>query len=201
MKAVLQHTALSFGLFIAGLSLIGCDQAETEISATQDMLTTEQKTTTPSSHESQIKTQQPAKSQGNVFYIVQDVADFQMKANQHVQQLQQTQNKIQNALDQQDVTNLKSAVEQLQQQLTGFNQSLQELNLKSQEIESIKTNVIQTNEQLLQTPLLNGEYDVSQVNVEQLKNQMGSIQNEMLKLAAMLLQDQSTTEMNTSIES
>ena len=189
MKAVLQQTVLSFGLFAAGLSLVGCDQVQVQQSAEN----------TPSiNHETtaDVSTQNAVESfsQGNVFYIMRDVADFQLTANQHIDQLQQSHAKIQTALDSQNITELANAAEQLEHQLSSFNQALSGLKLKSQEIQTIKSNVMQTNAQLLETPLLNGEYDLSQVNLKQIEKQMGSIQNEMLKLAAMLLQERNPTD-------
>ena len=193
MKAVLQQTVLSFGLFTAGLSLLGCDQGQvhqsTENSASINNETAAD-VSTPSQRESF--------SEGNVFYIMRDVANFQLTANQHIDQLQQSHAKIQTALDSQNVQELATAAEQLQQQLSGFNHALAELNLKSQEIESIKSNVMQTNQQLLQTPLLNGEYALSKIDLQKIEQQMGSIQNEMLKLAAMLLQERNPTDNSDS---
>ena len=196
MKAVLQQTALSFGLFIAGLSLIGCDQVQVNQSAENN---------TAINHETAADVNRSATkaslSQGNVFYIMRDVADFQLTANQYIDQLQHSHAKIQTALDSQNVNELATAAEQLQQQLNTFNHALAQLNLKSQEIESIKTNVMQTNLQLLKTPLLNGEHNLSQVELKKIEKQMGSIQNEMLKLAAMLLQEGNPTDVGDLSES
>lgn len=191
MKSVLQHSALCFGLFAAGLSLIGCDQSPIQASTEEHH----------SLQDTNMQNPMPQQSQGNVFYIIRDVADFQMAANQHVNQLKQSQIQLQNALDNQNPNELATAAEQLQQRLYDFNQALNTLDLKSQEIENIKHNVIRTNQQVLQTPLFNGEYDLAKVDIKQLESQMGNIQNEMLKLAAMLLQEQDPTDHSNLNES
>ena len=47
------------------------------------------------------------------------------------------------------------------------------------------------NQQVLASPFLNGQVDLSKVDFKKLEQQMGNIQTEMLKLAAMILQGES----------
>ena len=61
------------------------------------------------------------------------------------------------------------------------------LDLKTQEIDNIRQHVLKTNKELLNSALLNGNIDVSKINIKQFEQQVGTIQNEMLKLAGMLI--------------
>ena len=133
-----------------------------------------------------------------MFYIVRDVADMQLKAGSYVEQLKQTQADLESAVNTQDHIQLQKAADQLQQQLKGFNSALNELNLKSTEIESIRTNLQTANQQVLASPFLNGQVDLSKVDFQKIKNQMGNIQSEMIKLAGMLIQDKSTSNDNAA---
>ena len=104
------------------------------------------------------------------------------------QQLQQTQSELQKAVDQQDHVQLQHAATQLQQQLKAFDLALNKVQLKSQEITDIRQNILDANQQVLNSPFLNGQVDLSQVDFKKIEQQMGNIQGEMLKLAAMLIQ-------------
>ena len=61
------------------------------------------------------------------------------------------------------------------------------MNLKSQEIDSIRQNILHANQQVLATPLLNGNIDLNQLDFKKIEQQMGSIQTEMIKLAGMMI--------------
>jgi len=124
---------------------------------------------------------------GNMFYIVRDVADLQLKAGDYVTQLKQTQTELETAVSEKDTSQLQSAAMQLQQQLKGFNQTLSGLNLKSQEVDQVRSNLMNANQQALASPFLNGQMDFSPVDFQKLEKQMGNIQSEMIKLAAMMI--------------
>lgn len=186
-------------VFSAGIVLIGCEQAPEPQS--EDTQTTEAaQDTTAQSDETTPKAQSDFKS-GNMFYIVRDVADMQLKAGDYVEQLKETQNDLQAAINDKDQQQLQATATTLQQQLTGFNQALTSLNLKSQEIDSIRQNLIDANQQVLAMPLLNGDIDLSQVDFKKIQQQMGSIQVEMIKLAGMLIpQEQNEQNEHSSPE-
>ena len=172
-------------VFSAGILLIGCEQAPEPQS--EDTQTTEAAHDTTASTDESSTTNKNDLKNGNMFYIVRDVADMQLKAGDYVEQLKETQNDLQAAINDKDQQQLKSTATTLQQQLTGFNQALTGLNLKSQEIDSIRQNLIHANQQVLAMPLLNGDIDLSQVDFKKIQQQMGSIQTEMIKLAGMLI--------------
>ena len=144
MKKLLQNLVLPFALFSSGILLIGCEQA-TEPNQ-QDI-----QTESSEQHQS-ANTQSPEKAElksGNMLYIVRDVADMQLKAGEYVTQLQETQNDLQTAIEQHDQQQLQHAATALQQQLTGFNNALNGLNLKTQEINDIREKLLSANQQVL----------------------------------------------------
>ena len=184
-----------FVMFSVGILLIGCEQANSPDS-------TENQTSQSSEVSEQVskgsaETSKAELKSGNMFYIVRDVADMQLKAGDYVEQLKQTQTDLETAINDKDQQQLQTTAKTLQQQLTGFNQALTNLNLKSQEIDSIRQNIMQANQQVLATPFLNGEVDLSQVDFKKIEKQMGSIQMEMIKLAGMMIpQGQDEPEQN-----
>ena len=196
MKKLLQNLVLPFALFSSGILLIGCEQA-TEPNQ-QDI-----QTESSEQHQS-ANTQSPEKAElksGNMLYIVRDVADMQLKAGEYVTQLQETQNDLQTAIEQHDQQQLQEAATALQQQLTGFNNALNGLNLKTQEINDIREKLLSANQQVLASPFLNGQVDFSQVDFKKMQQQMGTIQSEMLKLAAMMIPQQAENDSSNTNQS
>ena len=184
-----------FVMFSAGILLMGCEQANSPDS-TENQTSQSSEVSEQVSKESAETSKAELKS-GNMFYIVRDVADMQLKAGDYVEQLKQTQTDLETAINDKDQQQLQTTAKTLQQQLTGFNQALTNLNLKSQEIDSIRQNIMQANQQVLATPFLNGEVDLSQVDFKKIEKQMGSIQMEMIKLAGMMIpQGQNEPEQN-----
>ena len=195
MKKFIQNVVSPFVMFSAGILLMGCEQANSPDS-TENQTSQSSEVSEQVSKESAETSKAELKS-GNMFYIVRDVADMQLKAGDYVEQLKQTQTDLETAINDKDQQQLQTAAKTLQQQLTGFNQALTNLNLKSQEIDSIRQNIMQANQQVLATPFLNGEVDLSQVDFKKIEKQMGSIQMEMIKLAGMMIpQGQDEPEQN-----
>ena len=196
MKKLLQNLVLPFALFSSGILLIGCEQA-TEPNQ-QDI-----QTESSEQHQS-ANTQSPEKAElksGNMLYIVRDVADMQLKAGEYVTQLQETQNDLQTAIEQHDQQQLQEAATALQQQLTGFNNALNGLNLKTQEINDIREKLLSANQQVLASPFLNGQVDFSQVDFKKIQQQMGTIQSEMFKLASMMIPQQAENDSSNTNQS
>ena len=195
MKKFIQNVVSPFVMFSAGILLMGCEQANSPDS-TENQTSQSSEVSEQVSKESAETSKAELKS-GNMFYIVRDVADMQLKAGDYVEQLKQTQTDLETAINDKDQQQLQTTAKTLQQQLTGFNQALTGLNLKSQEIDSIRQNIMQANQQVLATPFLNGEVDLSQVDFKKIEKQMGSIQMEMIKLAGMMIpQGQDEPEQN-----
>lgn len=196
MKKLLQNLVLPFALFSSGILLIGCEQA-TE--PNQQDIQTE-----TSEQNQSASTQNPDKAElksGNMLYIVRDVADMQLKAGEYVTQLQETQSDLQAAIEQHDQQQLQEAATALQQQLTGFNNALNGLNLKTREINDIREKLLSANQQVLASPFLNGQVDFSQVDFKKIQQQMGAIQSEMLKLASMMIPQQAENDSSNTNQS
>lgn len=164
---------------------MGCEQAVEAPAEQADTMTSDLE---PASQQQSSAAQTELKS-GNMFYMVRDVADLQLKAGSYVEQLKQTQTELQTAVEAKDTQQLESTATQLQQQLSSFNQVLGNLNLKSQEIDQIRDNIMTANQQVLASPLLNGQVDFSQVNLKKIESQMVNVQSEMVKLAGLLIQN------------
>ena len=185
MSKILANAVLPFALFSSGILLMGCEQA---VEAPAEQADTTTSDLEPASQQQSSAAQTELKS-GNMFYMVRDVADLQLKAGSYVEQLKQTQTELQTAVEAKDTQQLQSTATQLQQQLSSFNQVLGNLNLKSQEIDQIRDNIMTANQQVLASPLLNGQVDFSQVNLKKIESQMVNVQSEMVKLAGLLIQN------------
>ena len=185
MSKILANAVLPFALFSSGILLMGCDQA---VEAPAEQADTTTSDLEPASQQQSSTAQTELKS-GNMFYMVRDVADLQLKAGSYVEQLKQTQTELQTAVEAKDTQQLQSTATQLQPQLSSFNQVLGNLNLKSQEIDQIRDNIMTANQQVLASPLLNGQVDFSQVNLKKIESQMVNVQSEMVKLAGLLIQN------------
>ena len=183
MKKFIQKAVLPFAILSTGILLSGCEQASEPQS---DDIQTTQSADVALNQPTETTATADLKS-GNMFYMVRDVADMQLKAGAYVAQLKQTQNELQTAINDKDQQQLQATAKTLQQQLTGFNQALTSLNLKSQEIDSIRQNILHANQQVLATPFLNGNIDLNQVDFKKIEQQMGSIQTEMIKLAGLMI--------------
>lgn len=182
MKKLLQGAVLPFVIFTSGILLLGCDQAASPSQQEQHASKSE---TTRSDSDSHHSTEDL--KQGNMFYIARDVANVQLKTGDYVEKLQQAQSDLQQAIETKDQAELQTTVQTLTRELQGFNTALISLDLKSQEIDGIRQQVIQTNKQVLNSSLLNGDMDISKVDFKKIEQQMNNIQTDMLKLAAMMI--------------
>ena len=180
MKKFLQGALLPFGIFAAGMALLGCEQA-----VQADAQESEGRQSAPAA---EAAAPQAELKNGSMLYMIRDVADLQLKAGSYAEQLQQSKSELQAALEQQDHAKLQQAAAQLEQQLQGFNQALNSVNLTTQEISGIRQKLLAANEQALASPLLNGQAGFSPADFKKIEQQIGSIQSEMLKLAGMLMQ-------------
>ncbi len=190
LKQIFQNSVLPFALFAGALSLLGCDEVSAPVSHTEKPVQQDVETEQVEQQETaEVRTSSANLKSGNMFYIVRDVADFQLKAGEYVEQLKQTQTELATAVDSKDTAQLQAAATQLQQQLTGFNQTLGNLNLKSQEVDQVRSNIMSANQQALASPFLNGQMDFSQVDLKKIESQMVNVQAEMVKLAGLLIQN------------
>lgn len=196
MKKLLQGAVLPFIIFTSGILLLGCNQAAEQSRQQQDTQQTESTQASDSALEQQSevtnKSSEDLKS-GNLFYIARDVADVQLKTGDYMEKLQQTQSDLQEAIQSKDHVVLQQTVKDLSRELQGFNTALISLDLKSQEIDGLRQQVLQSNQQLLNSALLNGDLDISKVDFKKIEQQMNNIQMDMLKLASMMIPNSKDT--------
>ncbi|WP_347453425.1 hypothetical protein [Acinetobacter thermotolerans] len=186
-KQILQNSIIPFALFAGAIALLGCEQESAPASHAEKPVQQETAEQVERQDTTEVRTPSVNLKSGNMFYIVRDVADLQLKAGDYVEQLKQTQTELETAIDSKDTAQLQTAATQLQQQLKGFNQTLSSLNLKSQEVDQVRSNIMSANHQALASPFLNGQVDLSKVDFKKLEQQMSNVQLEMLKLAAMMI--------------
>lgn len=184
MKQLLHNIIVPFALFSGTLFLVGCNEAQ---QSTLDESSQETSVLTTTSLDQKIPTEE-LKS-GSMLSIVRDVADMQLKTGEYITQLQDSKSSLEQAVEEKNTVALQNVVQQLNQQLNGFNAALETLNLKSQEINHIRENLLANNQKLLALPWLNGEIDLKDVDLAALETQMGNIQSEVIKLASMLVQN------------
>lgn len=123
----------------------------------------------------------------NLVYIVADIANLQNQANQYLNAIQETKYLLETAVDQQNAQQLALGIQQIDQQLNELNQVLDALNLKSQEVDEIRHNMIAANQIILASALLKEEVNIQNIDFSALDKQMQNVENEMLKLASMLI--------------
>lgn len=197
MKKLLQGAVLPFIIFTSGVLLLGCNQPieqslqhdDSQIESAQNNHSqNEQSQDLESTDHDQAAHKNTADlKQGNMFYIARDVADMQLKTGNYVEKLQQAQTELQQAIEAKDHLQLQQTVKDLTRQLQGFNTALISLDLKTQEIDNIRQQVLSANKQVLNSSLLNGDLDISKIDFNKIEKQMDLIQTDMMKLAGMVL--------------
>ena len=209
MQKLFQSALLPMVILSSVLLLSGCDQspqanmAEDEQTDNQDIRASESTrssntaTDSEASRERQRASTQTEFKSGNMFYIARDVANVQLKTGDYVEKLQDTQSELQHAIDTKDQQQLQDTAQDLSRELRGFNTALISLELKSQEIDSIRQQVIRANTQMLKSSFLNGDVDISKVDLKKIEKQLNSIQMDMLKLVSMVIpQNQNSSDQN-----
>lgn len=130
-------------------------------------------------------------SSGNMLHILRDAADIQLKTGKYIESLRVSQNELQQALETQDQTALKQSVDKLKQQLTQLDERLKSFNLKSQEVEAVRRELAQFNQQALHLPVFDPKFDLSKANFEDLQEQLTNIQSDIVQLATMAIPHES----------
>lgn len=182
-KRVRQHMTACAVIAIS-LSLWACSPSPDEETAAVDQAS-ESNNERSSSSETTLR----GFESGNMLYMVRDVAMMQQSSSNYIQQLKQSQNDLEQALDSTDSADLKQSVDQIKSQLKALNHSLQGLKLKSQEVESIRRQILELNQQALKTPLMNGAVELNRENIEKIQTQLDTIQFDMLQLATLIIPD------------
>ena len=114
MKKFIQNALAPIVILSAGLLLIACEPMPE--SSAEEMQTTESDDVLIKASNDTAKTSSAEVKSGNMFYIVRDVADMQLKAGEYVNQLKNTQTDLQSAINDKDQQQLQATAHTLQQQ-------------------------------------------------------------------------------------
>lgn len=183
MKYQVNHCKVPFLFLLFSFVLVGCNPPSNQDKSKQSSA----ESSNSSSQNATVDAKSENLERGNMFYIVRDVADIQANTGRYFQQVQQSQNELQQAFQGQDKSAIKNTVDGLNQQLIQMNSSLQSLNLKSKEVDQIRQQIISANQQVLSSPLLTGKTELNQANLDKLQQQLSSIQSDILELAALVV--------------
>lgn len=193
IKAIFSATVL-----VTAFAFVGCDQvpqenhqvAEPNTEFDSNISTDDANTTTPQDIQKL--------SSGNLFNMVRDVAQLQLKTDDYTTLLKSSQNQLEQAIQEKNTQQLQNATTDLKQNLHALHDTLQALQLKSHEVDQIRQSLLNANQQLLKMPLLHGQLDISQLDLEKIEQQFNRIQMDMLKLATLIL-GKTDTETQTDI--
>ena len=189
IKALLSSMTL-----LSAFALTGCDQAPQEDHTNiQSEQATEQNMSDEIIQSSSAQDTQNL-SRGNMLNIARDIAKLQLETDDYIALLKQSQNSLEQAIQNKNVQQLKATSGDLNQELHGLHDTLLSLNLKSNEIDQIRQNLLVANQQLLNMPLLHGQFDLAKINFEQIEKQLNTIQMDMVKLASLVLKSTNSTQ-------
>lgn len=189
IKALLSSITL-----LSAFALTGCDQAPQEDHTNiQSEQATEQNMSDEIIQSSSAQDTQNL-SRGNMLNIARDIAKLQLETDDYIALLKQSQNSLEQAIQNKNVQQLKATSGDLNQELHGLHDTLLSLNLKSNEIDQIRQNLLVANQKLLNMPLLHGQFDLAKINFEQIEKQLNTIQMDMVKLASLVLKSTNNTQ-------
>ncbi|KXZ69411.1 hypothetical protein AVENLUH5627_01565 [Acinetobacter venetianus] len=185
---------LSSMTLLSAFALTGCDQAPQEDHTNiQSEQATEQNMSDEIIQSSFAQDTQNL-SKGNMLNIARDIAKLQLETDDYIALLKQSQNSLEQAIQNKNVQQLKATSGDLNQELHGLHDTLLSLNLKSNEIDQIRQNLLVANQKLLNMPLLHGQFDLAKINFEQIEKQLNTIQMDMVKLASLVLNSTNSTQ-------
>ena len=185
---------LSSMTLLSAFALTGCDQAPQEDRTNiQSEQATEQNIIDEIMQSSSAQDTQNL-SKGNMLNIARDIAKLQLETDDYIALLKQSQNSLEQAIQNKNAQQLKATTGDLNQELHGLHDTLLSLNLKSNEIDQIRQNLLVANQQLLNIPLLHGQFDLAKINFEQIEKQLNTIQMDMVKLASLVLKSTNSTQ-------
>lgn len=146
-------------IFASGMLLLGCDQTQDHAKEQESVQTNDQISDQADDSQQEITATQNKTElkNGNVFYIVRDAANLQLKAGDYIEKLKDTQLDVEQAIQDKDQHELKTTVTTLKAQLEGLNQALLGLDIRSQEVENIRQSLLQANQQALSMPFIKWE--------------------------------------------
>ncbi|ENU28615.1 hypothetical protein [Acinetobacter modestus] len=195
----IKATLSTITLLAASFLLTACDQTPPENSYLEKNSEFEQPSARDGEKEMMSKTtisEEENLSNGNMLNIARDIAKLQFETDDYVTLLKQSQNSLEQAIQDKNTRQLQHAAGDLKQELHGLHDTLLSLNLKSHEVNQIRQSLLSANQQLLTMPLLHGQTDLSKIDFAKIEKQFNTIQMNMVKLASLVLNN-STVSNNT----
>lgn len=184
LRTLFYQAVLPFLLFSGALLIMGCHPPSSE-----------QETEELSSTLEQAKMQSSVTPvAGNVFYIMHDVAELQLKVGDPLRDFMQQRDTLAQALHTQDVTTLNAERIALAEHIQQLQQDLTALELKSQEVHAVRQQLLHTLADVGQTPWLNSTTPITTQDLDALQQQFKQLQTTMLSLAEMALTPPSKDE-------
>ena len=186
IKAILFASTLATAFILAG-----CDQTPQGNEGAESTAGIEQNLTQAEDEQVEAEAAQDTQnlSRGNMFNIARDIAKLQIETGDYVTLLKQSQSNLEQAIQDKNVQQLQSTTGELNQELHKLHDALLSLNLKSNEVDQIRQNLLAANQQLLNMPLLHGQTDFSKIDFAKIEKQFNTIQMDMVKLATLVLGD------------
>ncbi|MCH7334256.1 hypothetical protein [Acinetobacter modestus] len=196
----IKATLSTITLLAASFLLTACDQTPSENSYLEKNSEFEQPSVRDGEKEMMGKatiSEEENLSNGNMLNIARDIAKLQFETDDYVTLLKQSQNSLEQAIQDKNTRQLQDAAGDLKQELHGLHDTLLSLNLKSHEVNQIRQSLLSANQQLLTMPLLHGQTDLSKIDFAKIEKQFNTIQMDMVKLASLVLNN-STVSNNTT---
>ena len=196
----IKATLSTITLLAASFLLTACDQTPPENSYLEKNSEFEQ----PSARDREKETMSKATiseenlSNGNMLNIARDIAKLQLETDDYVTLLKQSQNSLEQAIQDKNTRQLQHAAGDLKQELHGLHDTLLSLNLKSHEVNQIRQSLLSANQQLLTMPLLHGQTDLSKIDFAKIEKQFNTIQMDMVKLASLVLNNSAVSNNTTA---
>lgn len=186
----IKATLSTITLLAASFLLTACDQTPSENSYLEKNSEFEQPSVRDGEKEMMGKatiSEEENLSNGNMLNIARDIAKLQFETDDYVTLLKQSQNSLEQAIQDKNTRQLQDAAGDLKQELHGLHDTLLSLNLKSHEVNQIRQSLLSANQQLLTMPLLHGQTDLSKIDFAKIEKQFNTIQMDMVKLASLVL--------------
>ena len=181
-------------LFSSAVLALGCQPVTTP---EEDTTPKEETITEHESVDDQVMQSKAPPVAGNVFYMMRDVAEVQLKVGDNISSLQQQSEAFSDALNSQNLTVAQTQRNELASQLRTLHNNLTQIELRSQEVSQLRDHMLKTTDDLLASKWLNSAITLNEKDLKQLQAELLQIQNNMLNIARLVMQDTSKAQVET----
>lgn len=177
--------------FIALAMLTGCDQFPEENQQAGQDIQINKDTSNSNDDLVQIVSAQDNQnlSHGNMLNIARDITRLEIETGDYIALVRQSQSSLEQAIQDKNLQELQNTTSSLTQELHGLHDALLSLDLKSNEVDQLRQNLLAANQQLLNMPFLYGQSDISKIDFKNIEKQFNTIQMDMVKLVSLVLDD------------